>query len=61
MVTASTLSLASLLSLVSLGVTQKCTLQFDGRVPSNTALASFDATNKFFTSNNVVGQGIYRT
>nr|XP_036577089.1 uncharacterized protein CTRU02_12984 [Colletotrichum truncatum]KAF6783968.1 hypothetical protein CTRU02_12984 [Colletotrichum truncatum] len=48
----------TLLSLASIAAAQKCKIQFDGRVPSGTALKSFDADNKLFNSKNVFGKGL---
>ncbi|SPQ19874.1 44879d5e-d898-4d54-8381-2fd604ce673d [Thermothielavioides terrestris] len=35
-----------------------CTLQFDGRVPSDLVAADFDSPNKFFSEKFVLGQGL---
>ncbi|ERT01205.1 hypothetical protein HMPREF1624_02447 [Sporothrix schenckii ATCC 58251] len=37
---------------------QKCTIQFDGRVPSTFTAASFDTNNNLFSPSNVFGQGL---
>ncbi|KAK3938689.1 hypothetical protein QBC46DRAFT_291977 [Diplogelasinospora grovesii] len=50
------LAIASLLATAV--AAQKCALQFDGRVPSTLTTAGFDATNQFFSSANVLGQGL---
>ncbi|KAH8912966.1 hypothetical protein BR93DRAFT_942705 [Coniochaeta sp. PMI_546] len=42
----------------SLRSPQKCTLQFDGRIPGTFTAASFDAANAFFSQSNVFGQGL---
>ncbi|KAK1758980.1 hypothetical protein QBC47DRAFT_436390 [Echria macrotheca] len=47
-----------LFALSSLAAAQKCKLQFDGRVPSNSALTGFDAANQLFSSANVLGAGL---
>jgi hypothetical protein len=44
--------------LPTLVVSQQCALQFDGRVPSKFAAATFDTDNGVFDPDNVVGQGI---
>ncbi|KAI1427307.1 hypothetical protein F5Y12DRAFT_783419 [Xylaria sp. FL1777] len=52
-------SLVSFLVMTStLVVSQKCDLQFDGRVPSDFSAASFNANNGVFDPNNVFGQGL---
>jgi hypothetical protein len=50
------LSILTILS--TLAVAQECDLQFDGRVPSNFAAATFNSNNGIFDPNNVVGQGM---
>ncbi|KAK8060631.1 hypothetical protein PG996_010561 [Apiospora saccharicola] len=50
--------LVALASLASLGASQKCKLQFDGRVPTGFAAAKFDADNGIFNPSNVVGKGL---
>ncbi|KAK8042934.1 hypothetical protein PG994_013417 [Apiospora phragmitis] len=50
--------LVALASLASLGASQKCKLQFDGRVPTGFAAAEFDADNGIFNPSNVVGKGL---
>ncbi|KAK7926815.1 hypothetical protein PG985_003813 [Apiospora marii] len=50
--------LVALASLASLGASQKCKLQFDGRVPTGFAAAMFDADNGIFNPSNVVGKGL---
>ncbi|KAK8080891.1 hypothetical protein PG997_008709 [Apiospora hydei] len=50
--------LVALASLASLGASQKCKLQFDGRVPTGFAAAKFDAENGIFNPSNVVGKGL---
>ena len=47
-----------LTTLSALAVAQQCDLQFDGRVPSNFAAATFNSNNGIFDPNNVVGQGM---
>ncbi|KAJ8125387.1 hypothetical protein O1611_g8252 [Lasiodiplodia mahajangana] len=42
----------------TLVVSQQCDLQFDGRVPSNFAAATFDTNNGIFNPDNVFGQGL---
>ncbi|SPO01530.1 related to endoglucanase c [Cephalotrichum gorgonifer] len=37
---------------------QECTLQFDGRVPADFAVADFDAANDLFNADNVLGEGL---
>lgn len=49
-------SFVSFLSILSLAASQ--TVQFDGRIPSGTALSAFDADNAFFNSGNVLGQDL---
>ncbi|TRX94051.1 hypothetical protein FHL15_005129 [Xylaria flabelliformis] len=44
----------------TLVVSQQCELQFDGRVPSNFAAATFNSENGIFDPNNVFGQGFRR-
>ena len=52
-------SLASISTLLlTLSSAQKCTLQFDGRIPTTFTPASFDAANAFFSQSNVFGQGL---
>jgi hypothetical protein len=41
--------------LASLSAAQKCTLQFDGRVPSTFNAATFDQNNGVFSPDNVFG------
>ncbi|CAK7216689.1 hypothetical protein SBRCBS47491_002913 [Sporothrix bragantina] len=53
----STSSLA-FLALPLLASAQKCTIQFDGRVPSTFTAASFDTNNNIFSPSNVFGQGL---
>ncbi|KAF6844254.1 hypothetical protein CMUS01_01309 [Colletotrichum musicola] len=48
----------SLLSLASAAAAQQCKIQFDGRIPSGTALKALDANNKFFNPQNVFGKGL---
>lgn len=52
------LSVSWILTLLSLASAQKCTLQFDGRIPGTFNAASFDAANNFFSQSNVFGQGL---
>jgi hypothetical protein len=52
-------SLVSFLAtLPMLVASQQCDLQFDGRVPSNFAAATFNTNNGVFDPNNVFGQGL---
>lgn len=44
------------LSILSLAASQN--IQFDGRVPTGTALTAFDAENGLFNSGNVFGQNL---
>ncbi|KAK4175255.1 hypothetical protein QBC36DRAFT_190332 [Triangularia setosa] len=37
---------------------QRCSLQFDGRVPASLSVAGFDTPNDFFSENNVLGAGL---
>lgn len=53
-----TLSTTSILTLITLASAQKCTLQFDGRIPATFGAVSFDAANDFFSQSNVFGQGL---
>ncbi|KIH92659.1 hypothetical protein SPBR_02939 [Sporothrix brasiliensis 5110] len=46
------------LALPLLASAQKCTIQFDGRVPSTFTAASFDTNNNLFNPSNVFGQGL---
>ncbi|KAI0546969.1 glycoside hydrolase family 131 protein [Xylaria curta] len=56
---ASRLSLTSFLAIIPMLVaSQQCDLQFDGRVPSNFAAATFNSDNGIFDPNNVFGQGL---
>ncbi|CAK7233561.1 hypothetical protein SEUCBS140593_008643 [Sporothrix eucalyptigena] len=48
----------ALLALPLLASAQKCTIQFDGRVPSTFTAASFDTNNNVFNPSNVFGQGL---
>ncbi|TDZ19912.1 hypothetical protein C8034_v011877 [Colletotrichum sidae] len=48
----------TLITLASAVTAQKCKLQFDGRIPSGTALKAFDAKNNFFNPQNVFGKGL---
>ncbi|KAI8200254.1 hypothetical protein K4K52_008124 [Colletotrichum sp. SAR 10_76] len=48
----------TLLWLASTAAAQKCKIQFDGRIPSGTALKSLDAKNNFFNPQNVFGKGL---
>ncbi|KAJ0386162.1 hypothetical protein COL922a_004925 [Colletotrichum nupharicola] len=48
----------TLLWLASTAAAQKCKIQFDGRIPSGTALKSLDAKNNFFNPKNVFGKGL---
>lgn len=48
----------ALLLLAPAALAQQCTLQFDGRIPSGTALKAFDAKNNFFNPQNVFGAGL---
>ncbi|KAI0105656.1 glycoside hydrolase family 131 protein [Nemania sp. FL0031] len=51
--------LVSLLAIFpALVVSQQCDLQFDGRVPSNFAAATFDTNNGVFNPDNVFGKGL---
>lgn len=52
-------SLLFALAGVPLARAQECTLQFDGRVPADFALADFDAANDLFDSESVFGQGMF--
>ena len=56
----STVASSLLFTLASLPLAwaQACTLQFDGRIAADFALADFDATNDFFDSDSVFGQGM---
>ncbi|KAF4930742.1 hypothetical protein CGCVW01_v000739 [Colletotrichum viniferum] len=47
-----------LLWLASTAAAQKCKIQFDGRIPSGTALKSLDAKNNFFNPQFVFGKGL---
>lgn len=58
MVSSKLVSVSSILSLLPLAAAQKCTLQFDGRIPGTFTAASFDAANAFFSQSNVFGQGL---
>ncbi|KAK1765884.1 hypothetical protein QBC33DRAFT_542795 [Phialemonium atrogriseum] len=58
MVSSRSFSAASVLSLASSVLAQTCTLQFDGRIPADFGVASFDTANNFFSSGNVFGQGL---
>ncbi|AEO64872.1 uncharacterized protein THITE_2142658 [Thermothielavioides terrestris NRRL 8126] len=51
-------SVAVSLLLPSWVAAQNCTLQFDGRVPSDLVAADFDSPNKFFSEKFVLGQGL---
>ncbi|KAI3327241.1 glycoside hydrolase family 131 protein [Xylariaceae sp. AK1471] len=52
-------SLISFLATLPMMVlSQQCDLQFDGRVPSNFAAATFNTNNGVFDPNNVFGQGL---
>ncbi|KAI0195575.1 hypothetical protein EV127DRAFT_459033 [Xylaria flabelliformis] len=56
---ASRLSLTSFLAIIpTLVASQQCELQFDGRVPSNFAAATFNSDNGIFDPDNVFGQGL---
>ncbi|KAL1910034.1 hypothetical protein Sste5344_004223 [Sporothrix stenoceras] len=48
----------AILALPLLVSAQKCTIQFDGRVPSTFTAASFDTNNNIFSPSNVFGQGL---
>ncbi|EPE10934.1 hypothetical protein F503_06029 [Ophiostoma piceae UAMH 11346] len=48
----------SLLALPVLAAAQKCSLQFDGRIPSNLTLAAFDSNNNIYNPSNVFGKGL---
>ena len=37
---------------------QQCPIQFDGRVPANTTLATFDTSASLYNPNNVFGQSM---
>ena len=50
--------LSTLLLASSFAAAQQCKLQFDGRVPANTAVKAFDANNNIFNPNNVFGAGM---
>lgn len=50
--------LVTLASLATLGASQKCMLQFDGRVPKNFSAAKFDTANGIFNPSNVMGKGL---
>lgn len=59
MVSQTLLSVSSILTLLFIAASaQKCTLQFDGRIPGTFTPASFDAANAFFSQSNVFGQGL---
>ena len=48
----------SLLALPVLAAAQKCSLQFDGRIPSNFTLTAFDSSNNIYSPSNVFGKGM---
>ncbi|KAK8010179.1 hypothetical protein PG990_009144 [Apiospora arundinis] len=50
--------LVALASLATLGASQKCKVQFDGRVPKNFSAAKFDTANGIFNPSNVMGKGL---
>jgi hypothetical protein len=47
----------TLLSLAALAAAQQCDLQFDGRVPANFDVDTFDDANGIFNPDNVLGAG----
>ena len=49
----------ALLWLASRAAGQACDLQFDGRVPSNFEVSTFDDQNGVFSPDNVFGAGMW--